>query len=77
MKTSPEASLSSPDSAGSHNVRRHRNKKSDPFLELPNDLDIAVQPTPGGPKGENGDVDHGDSLVADVRGPSRVPAEHV
>lgn len=60
-------------SAGSHNVRRHnRNKKSDPFLELSNDVNLTEQPIPRRPKGEDmdggGDLDdQGDSILADVR----------
>jgi len=68
MRSPHDASQSTGhDSAGSHSVRRHtRNKKSDPFLELSNDIDVnADQPFPRSPKGENGeDVD---SLFADVR----------
>jgi hypothetical protein len=59
------------DSSGSHSVRRHtRNKKSDPFLELPevsNDFTTAEQPNPRSPKGEDSDVDRGNSLFVDVR----------
>lgn len=55
-------------------MRRHtRNKKSDPFLELSNDVNLTEQPTPRRPKGEEhdggGDVDNdqADSILADVR----------
>lgn len=55
-------------------MRRHtRNKKSDPFLELPNDVNIAEKPNPRRPKGESGDDDKGDSLFVDVRTNSRTP----
>ena len=56
------------DSARSHGVKRHtRNKKSDPFLELSNDINTAEQPNPRSPKGEDSDVDRGNSLFVDVR----------
>ncbi|KAM0722051.1 hypothetical protein Q7P37_002977 [Cladosporium fusiforme] len=67
----PEASPSpGSNSAGSHNVRRHtRNKKSDPFLELSNDVvNLTEQPIPRRPNGDdnNGDVDQGNSMLADL-----------
>jgi len=56
------------DSAGSHGVRRHtRNKKSDPFLELSNDITTTEQPNPRSPKGEDGRDDQRGSLLVDVR----------
>jgi len=70
MKPSQERPLSSGrDSAGSHGVRRHtRNKKSDPFLELSNDITTTEQPNPRSPKGEDGrDDDQRGSLLVDVR----------
>jgi hypothetical protein len=55
-------------SAASHSARRHtRNKKSDPFLELSNDLTTASQPFPRAPKDEDNNVARGNSLLVDVR----------
>ena len=68
MKSSHERPLSSGrGSAGSHGVRRHtRNKKSDPFLELSNDITTTEQPNPRSPKGEDGGDDQRNSLLMDV-----------
>ena len=66
------------ESAGSHSVRRHtRNKKSDPFLELSNDFNTAEQPILRSPKGEDNDVDRGNSLLVDVRKSRLCRHEHV
>ena len=68
VKNETESLSSARDSSGSHSARRHtRNKKSDPFLELSNDFDTAEQPFPRSPKGEDNDVDRGNSLFVDVR----------
>lgn len=66
------------DPTGSHSVKRHtRNKKSDPFLELSNDFNTAEQPNPRSPKGEDSDVDRGNSLLVDVRKPRLCRHERV
>lgn len=70
MKSSQESTLSSGhDPAGSHSAQRHtRNKKSDPFLELSNEITTTEQPNPRSPKGEDGRDDQPrGSLLVDVR----------
>lgn len=70
MKSNQERPLSaSHDHAGLHGVRRHtRNKKSDPFLELSNEITTTEQPNPRSPKGEDGGRDdQRGSLLVDVR----------
>lgn len=69
-KDESDSLSTSRDPAGSHGARRHhRNKKSDPFLELSNDITTAEQPIPRSPTGKDNDVDRGNSLFADVREP--------